>query len=116
MGKNGCNEKYRPSYHRVNNQFEHNNYSIQQKEYINLIISRCFFHDVEIVGIKFPLTSSYLENLGTRRYSADEILKSRGLEVLDFRNYFVNRDYLFLNSDHLTSAGGKELARMIARK
>lgn len=110
------NEKLQISYHRVNSQFEHNNHSDQQKKYLNLIINACLLHDVEIVGMKFPLTRAYLENLGTRTYSAGEILKSRGIEVLDFRNYFVNRDDLFLNSDHLTAEGGKELARLIASK
>jgi len=110
------NQKHQFSYHRVNSQFAHNNHSDQQKTYLNLIINTCLLHDIEIVGMKFPLTSSYLENLGTRSHLADEILKAKGLEVLDFRNYFVNRDDLFLNSDHLTAEGGKELARLIAIK
>jgi hypothetical protein len=109
-------EKDQISYHRVNSQFEDDNYSQKQKKYLNLILSSCHFHDIEIVGIKFPLTNSYLKNLGSRSYSADDILKSRGVKVLDFRNDLVNRDDLFLNSDHLTAEGGKELARSITIK
>lgn len=109
-------EKDQISYHRVNSQFKHNNFSKKQNKYLNLILNACHFHDIEIVGIKFPLTYSYLKNLGTRSYSADEILKSREIDVLDFRNYFVSNDALFLNSDHLTVEGGKELARLITIK
>lgn len=109
-------EKDQISYHRVNSQFEQNNYSKKQKKYLNLILNVCHFHDIEIVGIKFPLTNSYLKNLGSRSYSADEILKSKGVKVLDFRNDLVQRDDLFLNSDHLTAEGGKELARLITIK
>ena len=109
-------EKDQISYHRVNSQFKHNSFSKKQNKYLNLILNACYFHDIEIVGIKFPLTNSYLKNLGTRSYSADEILKSKGVDVLDFRNYFVSTDALFLNSDHLTAEGGKELARLITIK
>lgn len=109
-------EKDQISYHRVNSQFKHNNYSKKQYNYLNLILNVCHFHDIEIVGIKFPLTNSYLKNLGSRSYSADEILKSREVDVLDFRNYFVNTDDLFLNSDHLTTEGGRKLARLITIK
>ena len=109
-------EKDQISYHRVNSQFKDDSYSQKQKKYLNLILNACHFHDIEIVGIKFPLTNSYLKNLGSRSFSADEILKSGGVKVLDFRNDLVNRDNLFLNSDHLTAEGGKELARSITIK
>jgi hypothetical protein len=109
-------EKDQTSYHRVNSQFKYDNHSDEQKKYLNLIMNLCEFHDIELVGIKFPLTSSYLKNLGSRSYSADKILGSKEVEVLDFQNYFVKRDDLFLNSDHLTAEGGKELARLITIK
>ena len=111
-----CHEKDQISYHRVYSQFKHNNYSKKQNKFLNLILNACDFHDIEIVGIKFPLTSSYLKNLGSRSYSADEILKSREVDILDFRNYFVNTDNLFLNSDHLNVEGGRKLARLITIK
>ena len=65
-------EKDQISYHRVNSQFEDDNYSQKQRKYLYLILNACHFHNVEIVGIKFPLTNSYLKNLGSRSYSAEK--------------------------------------------
>ena len=71
------------------------------------IISIFESNNIELIGVKFPLSEVYFEILRNKSYHADSLILSNNLEVLDYENLMVERDSLFRNMDHLDKEGGE---------
>jgi hypothetical protein len=71
------------------------------------IISIFESNNIELIGVKFPLSEVYFEILRNKSYHADSLFLSNNLEVLDYENLMVERDSLFRNMDHLDKEGGE---------
>jgi len=92
-----------------------NKSEILEKELLE-IINLCQDNDIELIGVKFPLTRTYLKSLGTSNYGADELFYSNGLKVIDQKSVFVDNDEYFFNQDHLNTQGGKKFATILLSK
>ncbi|WP_139786862.1 hypothetical protein [Desulfamplus magnetovallimortis] len=107
------NEKDRRSLARVNVQFRYKKQADLLLTSLNQIIALCRMHDIEIVGIKYPLSKNFIRVKGDRRFFADDVLNYYDLKVYDFEELFKERDDYFLNTDHLNSEGGRAFAEVL---
>jgi hypothetical protein len=107
--------KRRAVLERVNVQFPGDQRSPVLTERLLEIIRLCRARNIELVGIKFPLTKDYLGLLGNRSFGADGLLKAQGIRILDFKRAFADDDSLFANQDHLNEGGGEALSQIIAK-
>lgn len=82
-------------------------------EDLNEMIALCKAQGVEIIGLKYPLTSAYYTAMDTANFGADEVLRNQGCRILDFQKVFLKRNDLFSDEDHLNLEGGKRFAEMI---
>ncbi len=82
-------------------------------ETLNDIISLCKNNDIELIGIRFPLTESFHENLGSKSFNADSIFYQNELKVLDYDSLFFGQDTLFRDQDHLDAEGGDIFADIL---
>ncbi|NNL01407.1 MAG: hypothetical protein HKP39_03960 [Eudoraea sp.] len=106
-------EKKAISIKRVKQQFPESNYSTKQKNALNDIISICNKNNIELIGIKFPLSNEYLDALDDSNYNSDTLLISNRIKVYNFSKQYVNSPALFKNQDHLNQTGGKMLSLKI---
>ncbi|QDH80799.1 hypothetical protein FKX85_17830 [Echinicola soli] len=80
---------------------------------LETMIEMCKAHDVEVIGMKYPLTSAYYTAMSSANFGADEVLKKHGCRVLDFQKVFLKRNDLFSDEDHLNEDGGKIFSNLI---
>tara|TARA_R100000306_G_C4374023_1_gene141201 strand:+ start:1655 stop:2524 length:870 start_codon:yes stop_codon:yes gene_type:complete len=69
------------------------------------MIQLCKENNIELIGIKFPVSSSYNQILGTQSYDADKIFRKNELDILDFKKSLLKNDTFFRDQDHLSNAG-----------
>ncbi|MGW8121958.1 hypothetical protein ACV07N_04800 [Roseivirga echinicomitans] len=91
---------------RFNSQFNDSHTSDILKKSLNRIILICESNDIELIGIKYPITESYSQLMGDKTYNAEEVFLEHGLQVLDFKNIYYERNDFFENQDHLNNEGG----------
>lgn len=103
----------RKSEERIQQYFEGHNPSEKLLASLMRIIAKCEAHDIEIIGIRFPLTEEYLEAKGDLSYNADSLFLAYGLKVLDFDSLYLGKDELFRDQDHLDAEGGEEFAEIL---
>jgi hypothetical protein len=75
----------------------------------------CTSEEINLVGIKFPLTREFYEELGSRSYGADSVLQSHGYPVLDYKTEFVDSCSYFRDQDHLNHRGSKMFVDQLRR-
>ncbi|CAN0421788.1 unnamed protein product [Scytosiphon promiscuus] len=98
---------------RIKLQFPSDNKSEKLERTLLEIIHLCQTNEIKLIGIKFPLSSSYLKVLDSRNYGADELLTSKGLNVKDNKEIFKENPEYFFNTDHLNSKGGEIFTKML---
>ncbi|GHV73628.1 hypothetical protein AGMMS49940_09300 [Spirochaetia bacterium] len=98
---------------RMTGQFPSVNYSINVELSLLGIITICKQNNIRLIGIKFPLSSEYITILGDKTYGADTILRANGIDVLDYKNLFIDKSEYFADQDHLNELGGKEFAEIL---
>lgn len=69
------------------------------------IISLCEQEDITLIGVKFPLTKEFYEELGNRSYGADSVFMANHLPVYDFKPVFQDSISFFRDQDHLNLKG-----------
>lgn len=77
------------------------------------IISICKSNNIELIGVKFPLSKVYLEILGKTSYHADSLFLRNNLKLLDYENLMIERDSLFRDMDHLDREGGEIFSNVL---
>lgn len=75
------------------------------------IINKCNNNNINLIGIKFPLTNDYINTIGKSNFGADSIFYSLNLDVLDFKKYLSLNDSCFKDQDHLNEYGAELLAK-----
>lgn len=99
---------------RFDKQFIYNLQSKKSREDLRGIIKLCEKHNINLVGIKFPLSKAYNQVKGNHSYMADEIFKEKNLRILNFNKLkFFQVDSLFKDQDHLNEIGAKKLRRRL---
>lgn len=75
------------------------------------IIALCQRHDVTLIGIRFPLTQTFIRAMDGRSYGAEGYFKKHDLPVYDFKKKYRYHDEYFYNEDHLNERGGEVFAK-----
>ena len=79
------------------------------------IINICKKNNIELIGVKFPLSSNYLSFVKNKNYGADELFYKQSLKVIDGKQLFIQKDCLFSNQDHLNIVGCKLFSDFVFR-
>ncbi len=77
------------------------------------IIDLCKNNNIELIGIKFPLSKEYLEAAEGKTGVADELLMMNGFKVLDCTDLYIDQPEFFADQDHLNEKGAKDLVEKI---
>lgn len=83
---------------------------------LEILVSHCRQKGIRVVGIRFPLSSVYLDMVGDRSYGAENVLKALGCEVWDFRRAYMEHQDWFHDQDHLNRLGGKQFAQQLIKE
>ena len=59
------------------------------KSSLENIITLSKKHDFHIVGIKFPISKSYIKTLNGLNYGADKVFMNHNIKVLDYEGFFL---------------------------
>lgn len=78
--------------------------SITLKKALKQIIEISKNKNIDIIGLKFPLSPTYRTITKTKGYSADKMLTQSGFKVLNFQKMF-NRETYFSDQDHVNKRG-----------
>lgn len=73
-------------------------------------------HQFELIGVKFPVSESYLKAMNNANYGADEVFVAHGIPVLNFKRKYIERDELFADSNHLNDKGAEQIIKIILNK
>lgn len=98
---------------RVRTNFSDEDQSDRLKLSLINIIDLCKKNDIELIGIKFPLTKEYIEAAEGMSGSADSIIAVNGYKVLDCTDLYIDRPEFFADQDHLNDDGAKDLVKRI---
>lgn len=98
---------------RYNVQFNGHGKSKSLERSLKEIISICKNNNIELIGVKYPLTKEYIAVIGDDNYGADALLLENGLMVYDYKEYFEGKDYLFRDTDHLNDQGAEEFIKIL---
>ncbi|MCG2792686.1 MAG: hypothetical protein L6262_03950 [Weeksellaceae bacterium] len=106
-------EQRKRSIDRVLGQFPSKNKSKKLEKTLLEIVELCQRNHIQLIGIQFPVSNSYLKILGSKNYGANQVLKSKGLKVIDCKSIFAEKDHYFGDQDHLNPEGGKEFLKIL---
>lgn len=84
--------------------------TILQAELLD-IISLCKDNDIELIGVKFPLSRTYISVMNGASFNADSFARNAGIPVLDFTEYAPDEAELFEDQDHLNPQGAERFVR-----
>lgn len=76
------------------------------------MIELCRSEEIELIGVKFPVTKEYFNELGDRSYKADSVFISKNLPVFDFTPAFIDSCNYFRDQDHLNFKGSSEFVKL----
>ncbi len=105
-------EKIRLSRKRFKVYFSSEEKSNNLEASLQRIISLCKRHNIELVGVKFPVSPSYNRVLKDKNFKADQVFKNHKLPVLNFQDS-LQADHYFRDQDHLNSKGATVLAELL---
>lgn len=98
---------------RINNYFQAQIPSGKMSESLKRIIRICKDENIELIGLRFPLSKTYVDLLNEESYNADSLLIKNYLPVIDFDSVYIEQDSLFRDMDHLDKKGGEKFAKII---
>lgn len=108
-------EQVKRSEERVMGQFPTKNKSLKLEKTLLEIIDLCKTNGIELIGIKFPVSDTYLKILGRKNYGADQLFISNGLKVIDNESTFIKNDDYFGDQDHLNPKGGEAFVEKLLK-
>ncbi len=106
-------ERYQRATRRVAYHFPSSEISPLLTDALSDIITYCQEHNIELIGLMYPLTREYYEALEGRDMGAAEILKKAEIPVIQKDTVYIDSPELFINQDHLNSHGGSEFTRLL---
>lgn len=98
---------------RIANYYELAFPSVKMSESLQRIITTCKENKIKLVGLRFPLSKTYVGMLGKESYRADSILLSCNIPSVDFDSLFLDKDFMFRDMDHLDREGGEEFVEIL---
>lgn len=106
-------DRVKKANHRMQSQFPYDIKSEKLKKSLLEIISICKENEIDLIGLKYPLSRSYIEVLQNKNFGADDLISSKGLKLIDKKELFKNNPELFSNQDHLNSEGGELFVNLL---
>lgn len=116
-------EKEKYAYEAIRINFvNRNSYDTISYKYLERTLALCQANNIEVVAIKYPVTSYYFEayneliseeKWNTRIF--DELLKANNVEVLNFEQIYFKKDELFRDTHHLNEDGKKQFSELLKR-
>ena len=94
-------------------QFKDQNSSKELTYVLIDILELCRKNNIEVTGLKFPISGSYIQVLKGASYHADSIFMINSINVMDYQAVFRNNDSLFLDPDHLNRSGAFRFAEIL---
>jgi hypothetical protein len=85
--------------------FDDSERSEKMEKFIERIIVLCREKNIQLEGIKFPLTSEYRAEIPGKGYSVEAVLRKHDLKVHDFSAIFEGHSEYFRDQDHLNELG-----------
>ncbi|WP_339881228.1 hypothetical protein [uncultured Algoriphagus sp.] len=98
---------------RIKNYFEVPQRSEKMSESLLRIILLCKEKDIELIGLRFPLTKTYVDLLNEESYEADSLMSVYQLPIIDLDSLYLDQDSLFRDMDHLDKKGGEKFAKVL---
>ena len=106
-------ERKRRSNVRALMQFPDGGESEQNRAILECIVEKCRENDVDLIGIKFPLSKDYVESISGKSFNADRVFLRHSLRVMDFMTIYTNNNSYFRNQDHLNDLGALHFAEVL---
>jgi len=100
-------ERIKLSQRRSHTQFPDDKNSVNLEQDLTAIIKICKQNNIELIGVKFPLTAEYVKVTANKSYGADRVLKLNGYKALDFSKLYSGNSEYFADQDHLNEVGGR---------
>jgi hypothetical protein len=83
------------------------------------LISYCDKLNINIIGIKYPLSRQYIEvSKGKDLDRVEQVISQREdrfISILDYRDLFIDHPQYFCNTDHLSPVGAKIFTQVLKR-
>lgn len=109
-------QKKQRSISRMKDQFIDKETSASLKACLTEIIALCKENNIALIGLKFPLTGTYINTIQDNNYGADAFLKENNVPVIDTKTVFQTDDTLFKDQDHLSPVGSEMFCKLLAQK
>jgi hypothetical protein len=109
-------QRIRRSKQRIETQYPGQETSESLSNCLEEIISLCEREGIILIGVKYPLTREFYEELGERSYGADSIFMARHLPVYDFKPVFLDSISFFRDQDHLNLKGSALFAELLQKE
>ena len=106
-------ERVKLSRNRAHTQFPDDNRSVNLEQNLMDIINICKQNNIELIGVKLPLTTEYGKVTANKSYGADSVLKLNGYKVLDFSKLYSGNSEYFTDADHLNETGGRYFVNLL---
>ncbi len=106
-------QKIKASRTRAKTQFPDSLNSMHLEQDLKKIIEICRQNKIELIGIKFPLSSEYVKETANKSYGADKVIKSNDYKVLDFSTVYSGKSEYFADQDHLNEVGGRNFGSLL---
>jgi len=98
---------------RLKMQFPTDRKSRKLKSSLLDIIRVCQINKITLIGLKFPLSASYINALDTKNFGADELFESKGLSVKNMKSAFLEHPEYFADQDHLNYKGSEIFTKIL---
>jgi hypothetical protein len=86
-----------------------------QVKYLIELIDYCSSNNINIIGLRFPITNQYYNKINKIDYGAMKIIQDNGFIVKSFDTKFLNNDEYFQDQDHLNDKGAKEFSKLFGK-
>jgi hypothetical protein len=96
--------------------FENSERSEKMEKFIEKIIVLCHENNIQLKGIRFPLTSEYRAEIPGKGYSVEEVLGKHAIEVHDFSAIFEGHSEYFRDQDHLNELGASIFSPILKKE
>lgn len=97
-------------------QFPSENRSEKLEKVLEDIIALSKEYGFELVGVKLPVSASYLKAMDNANYGADKVFAAHSIPVLNFKRKYLDRDDFFADPNHLNDIGGETFTRVLLGK
>ncbi len=106
-------QRVKRSQQRISTQYPGEKASVQLTDCLNRIISLCESEKIVLIGVKFPLTKEFYQELGDRSYHADSMFLAHQLPVLDYSQVYLDSLRYFRDQDHLNHTGSEKFVSLM---